>query len=141
MYGPYPLSFTAEDGDIVVRSRDFPELLTAGGTEAEAAELAEDALVVVALGRRGDGEPLPAPSRPEAGERLVHLPAAVTAKLAVIDAFEARGISKAELARRLGVAVNEAQRILDVDHKTKLDRLDAAARALGVRLIVTAEAA
>ncbi|WP_196258585.1 type II toxin-antitoxin system HicB family antitoxin [Pelagibacterium limicola] len=141
MYGPYPLSFTAEDGDIVVRSRDFPELLTAGGTEAEALELAEDALVVVVLGRRGDGSPLPKPSRPEAGEQLVYLPAAVAAKLAVLDAFEAAGISKAELGRRLGVAVNEVQRILDVDHKTKLNRLEAAARALGVRLIVSAEAA
>jgi antitoxin HicB len=132
----YPLKLTEEDGDIVVRSADMPELLTAGSTDQEAMELAEDALAVVLLAYLEKGQPLPAPRTAERGERLVVVPAATAAKIAVIQAFQAAGISKTELARRLGVAENEARRILDPDHPTKLDKLDAAARALGRRIDV-----
>jgi len=133
----YPLTFTEEDGDIVVRSADMPELLTSGSTDQEAMELAEDALAVVLLAYLEKGRPLPAARAAlVAGERLVVVPAATAAKIAVIQAFQAAGISKSELARRLGVGENEARRILDPDHATKLDKLDAAARALGRRINV-----
>jgi antitoxin HicB len=132
----YPLSFLAEGGDIVVRSRDFPELLTAGGSEEEAIDLAEDALEVVALTYLEKGLPLPPASQPAKGERIVYLPAQVLAKIAVVLAWRQSAISKSELARRMGVAENEVRRILDPSYGTKLDKLDAAARALGHHLIV-----
>jgi antitoxin HicB len=132
----YPLSFVADGDEVVVRSRDFPELLTAGDTEEEAADLAEDALEVVALTYLEKGLPLPPASRPAKGERIVFLPAQVLAKIAVVLAWRQSGISKSELARRMGVAENEARRILDPNYGTKLDKLDAAARALGRHLVV-----
>lgn len=132
----FPLTFAEEDGDIVVRSADMPELLTAGATHQEAADLAEDALAVVLLTYLEKGQALPEPRKPKAGERLIVVPAATAAKIAVIQAFRAAGISKSELARRLEVGENEARRILDPDHPTKLDKLDAAARALGRRISV-----
>jgi antitoxin HicB len=136
MAAAYPLSFTVEDGDIVVRSRDFPELLTAGDTEEHAVDLAEDALVVVALTYLEKDRPLPPASRPAKGERVVFLPAQVLAKIAVVQAWRQSGISKSELARRMDLAENEVRRILDPNYGTKLDKLDAAARALGHHLIV-----
>lgn len=132
----YPLTFTPEDGDIAVSSADMPELITAGSTEQEALDMAEDALAVVLLTYIEKGIPLPKPRKAEPGERLVYVPAATAAKIAVIQAFREAGISKSELARRLGVADNEAHRILDPDHATKLDKLDLAARALGRRIVV-----
>ena len=132
----YPLSFLAQGGEFVVRSRDFPELLTAGGSEDEAVDLAEDALVVVALTYLEKGLPLPPASRPVKGERLVFLPAQVLAKIAVVQAWRQSGISKSELARRMDPAENEVRRILDPNYGTKLDKLDAAARALGHHLVV-----
>lgn len=63
----------------------------------------------------------------------------VAAKLAVLEAFAASGISKSELARRLRVSENEPRRILDPLHATKLPRLAAALAALGRRLVVGVE--
>lgn len=132
----YPLSFTREDGDFVVRSRDLPELLTAGSTHAEALELAEDALAVVLLTYMEKGQAVPAPSAAEPGEEVVAPPAPVAAKLAVWQAFKEAGISKSELARRMDVAEGEVRRVLDPNYGSKLDRLDQAARALGRRISV-----
>ena len=58
-------------------------------------------------------------------------------KLAVIEAFQACGLSKSELARRLGRGENEAGRILNPDHPTGLDALTAALAALGKKVIVS----
>ena len=116
--------------------RDLPQLVTGGATEAEALDMAADALEVVVAGHMSAGEDLPAPTPAEAGEHLVPVPAAMAAKAAVWRAWRASGISKSELARRMGVAENEVRRILDPDHATRLDRLDQAARALGARLVV-----
>ena len=77
------------------------------------------------------------PSTPQPGDHMVPVPAPFAAKLAVIRLFQDSGLSKAELGRRLGVADVEVQRILDPDHRTKIERLDQAARALGGRLIVS----
>jgi antitoxin HicB len=132
----YPLTFTEEDGDIAVDSVDMPELITGGSTEQEAMDMAEDALAVVLLTYIEIGRPIPKSRKAKAGERMVVVPAATAAKIAVIQAFQEADISKAELARRMGVAMTEAQRILDVNHATKLEKLDAAARALGRRITV-----
>ncbi len=60
----------------------------------------------------------------------------MAAKLAVLEAFAASGLSKSELARRIGKNEREARRILDPRHPTKLPALTAALRALGKRLVV-----
>jgi antitoxin HicB len=79
----YPVSLIPDEGDLVVRCRDLPELLTAGADEAEALDNAEDALVVTLLTYVEKGITLPRPSTPAKGERLVHVPAHVAAKLAI----------------------------------------------------------
>ena len=127
----YPVRLDSEDGELIVTARDLPELLTSGKDQAEALEMAEDALAVVLLTYMQDGKALPAPSRPEPGELIVFPPVDTAAKLAVWEAFLAAGISKSELARRMGVAPTEAMRILDPNHNTKIERLAEAARALG----------
>jgi antitoxin HicB len=132
----YPLRFSFVDGDIVVTSRDFPELLTAAETEEAAMAMAEDALEVVLLTYVEKGHPLPVVRDPESDERIVFVRPQAAAKLLVIKAFEDAGISKSELARRMDIGDNEAHRILDPNHGTKLDKLYQASLALGKRLIV-----
>lgn len=132
----YALKFSPEEDDIVVTSDDMPELLTSGVTDDQAMDMAEDALAVVLLTYLEKGIPFPAFRKPKAGERLVVVPAPAAAKISVIQAFRDAGITKIELARRLGVGETEARRILDPDHQTRLDKLDAAARVLGRRITV-----
>ena len=82
------------------------------------------------------GRPLPKPRAK--GRNLVDIAVApdVAAKLAVLESFAAAGISKSELARRIGKDEKEVRRILDPKHPTKLPVLTATLRALGKRLVV-----
>jgi antitoxin HicB len=129
-------------GNIVVSFPDVPEAITQGRGEADARAMAEEALGLVLLAYLERGTALPKPRAK--GRKLVEITVApdVAAKLAVLEAFAAAGISKSELARRVGKDEKEVRRILDPRHPTKLPALVAALRALGKRLVVgVAEAA
>jgi len=70
----FPATFTPEEGKIVVRFRDIPEAITQGDNEADAMEMAEDVLISSMDFYFEDQRPVPLPSVPVLGERLVALP-------------------------------------------------------------------
>lgn len=130
----YPARFErGEEGELLVTFRDLPEANTFGWSEEDAYAEAADGLGEALAGRIRDGEDVPAPSPVEAGEHAIVAPVEIAAKIAVYQAFRDSKLSQSELARRLDVGENEVRRILDPGHRTKLDRLERAARALGVR--------
>ncbi|WP_052341371.1 type II toxin-antitoxin system HicB family antitoxin [Salinarimonas rosea] len=135
----YPVRIVEEDGAHEVYVRDLPEVVTGGSTPTEALAMAEDAIEVAVAGRIEDEMDLPAPSAVQPGEVLVAVPPHMAAKAAVYAAWKRAGISKSELARRLGRSENEARRILKPRHATRLDQLEEAARVLGTQLVVGAE--
>jgi len=125
----------------VVSFPDVPEAITQGRAMADAQAMAEEALGLALLSYPARGLPLPrAKAR---GHKMVPIAVApgVAAKLAVLEAFAEAGISKVELARRLGKDEREARRILDPRHPTKLQTLTETLRTLGKRLIVAVEKA
>lgn len=133
----YPVRLDrGEEGDVVITFPDLPEANTYGATEAEAMASAPDCLRVALAGRVRDGQPIPDPSPAQAGTPTVSAPAEIAAKIIVREALARAGVSGAELARRLHVDEAEVRRILDPRHRTKLDRLEQAARALGGRFRV-----
>lgn len=70
----YPAIFeAAPEGGFVVTFRDIPEAITQGDTEAEAMEMAEDALFSAMEFYLEDKRPVPLPSAALPGERLVTL--------------------------------------------------------------------
>jgi antitoxin HicB len=89
------------------------------------------------------GRPLPKVKTKTKGRDLVPVAVAadVAAKLAVLEAFTEAGISKVDLARRLGKDEKEVRRILDPRHPSKLPALTDALRVLGKRLVVAVEKA
>ena len=125
-------------GNIVVTFPDVPEVITQGRGKADAQSSAEEALGLALLSYPARG--LPLPKARASGKKLVAVAVAVAAdvaaKLAVLETFVAAGISKSELARRIGKDEKEVRRILDPKHATKLPALTAALRALGKRLVV-----
>jgi antitoxin HicB len=126
----------ARRGNVMVTFPDVPEAITQGRGEADARAMAEEALGLALLAYLERGKPLP---KPRARNRdLVDVAVApdVAAKLAVLESFADAGISKSELARRIGKDEKEVRRILDPKHPTKLPALTAALRALGKRLVV-----
>ena len=131
----YPVTLTADDnGTVLVTSPDFPELTTFGDDQDEALARAVDALeeaIAARVARRAD---VPPPSR---GEYRAMLPTLTAVKVLLYQGMKDQDIGKAELARRLGWHLPQVDRVLDVQHHSRLDQLDAALGAIGLRLHVT----
>jgi antitoxin HicB len=125
------------DGGFLVTFPDVPEAITGGRDLIEARANAAEALGLALRGVAALGRPLPRPR--VRGKDLVPVAVApdVALKLAVVEAFVQSGLSKRDLARRLGKAETEARRILDPDHATKLPLLQAALTALGKEIVVS----
>lgn len=130
----YPIGLIDDpDGGFVVACRDLPEVITQGENRAQALEEAEGALQAAIEMRVQDGTDIPAASRPRRGERLVAVPIGTAMKAALYLAMREQGVSKSELARRLGVNEKEARRMLDPRHSTKVPALEHALHILGKR--------
>jgi antitoxin HicB len=65
----------------------------------------------------------------------------VAAKAELYRTMRKAGITKAELTRRIGISPQQAQRLFDIHHASRLDQIEAEMRALGRRLVVTSDAA
>jgi len=129
----------AEEGGFVVSFPDFPEGWSQGDTREQALEQAADMLETMVANYMVEGWDLPEPSR--ASGPLVPLAPLVAAKAELYRAMRKAGITKAELARRIGVSPQQAHRLFNIHHASRLDQIEAAMRALGRRLVVTSDAA
>ncbi len=128
----YPVKLIRDDNDTIrVEAPDLPEVNTFGDDEADALLHAADAIATALQGRITKRKDIPTPSTRKRGQRLVALPAIVAAKLALYRAMMATGTRKADLARRLGVHGPQVDRLLDLDHHSRLDQIEDAARAIG----------
>jgi antitoxin HicB len=131
----YPVILERDDNDTIrVSFPDFPEAHTFGDDRAEALERAHDALATVLDAYMRDRQRIPSPSRRSGPS--VDVPALTAAKVEIYQAMRASKVGKAELARRLGWHPPQVDRLLNVRHRSRLDQLEAAARALGRRLHV-----
>jgi antitoxin HicB len=133
----YPAALAPDpDGGFAVTFRDVPEAITEGDTREEALLRAEDALESALAMYIAAKEPLPAPSEPDVGEEMVPLSALGMAKTALYDAMREQGVGRAELARRLRWHLPQVSRLLDLRHASRMEHVEAALAALGLRLIV-----
>lgn len=132
----YPVTLTpdAQDGGYVVTCRDIPEVVTQGESVEDALDAAEGALEAAIEMRIEDGMEIPVPSSRRRGEHLASLPVGTAMKAALHVSMREQNVSKADLARRLGVDEKEARRMLDPKHGTKVPALERALHALGKRV-------
>ncbi len=85
-----------------------------------------------------NGHDIPEPSP---GRHRAVLSAQTTIKVRLYQACCRNGVSKRELARRLGWQSAQVDRLFDLKHALRFYQLDAACRALGLRVTVEVEAA
>jgi antitoxin HicB len=130
---------SAEEGGYVVTCRDLPELITQGESVAEALEQASDAMDEVFASYLTEGLDFPAPSKARRREHMVAPPPETVAKAALYVAMRRAGISKVQLAKRLGVDEKEVRRLLDPHYGSKLPRIARAISVLGQRLVIGVE--
>jgi antitoxin HicB len=133
----YPAKFKAcDDGRVMVEFLDLPRVATDSKDAREAMEEAIDALgseLSIRLSRR---EPIPAPSVARRGQRLVPVPLWLAPKLALFIAMRDQQVSNSDLARSLGVHVRVVRRMLDPQHATRAEKIQAALAMLGKQMTV-----
>lgn len=133
----YPAKLTAgRDGRILVEFVDLPRVATDGKDKRQAFEEAMDALgsdLSIRLSRR---EEIPVPSAAKRGHRMVPVPLWLAPKLALYVAMRDRQLSNSELARRLGVHERVVRRMIDPQHATKAEKIQAALAVLGKQMTV-----
>lgn len=134
----YPVRLRKDGKFILVTFPDIPEAITQGDNREHALEMAKEALESAIDFYFEDKRAVPMPSRPKRGQPVVDLPASVAAKVLLLNEMLRRKVRPAELARRLGTTPQQVNRLTNLRHATKIDRVGAAMRALGKRLIVKA---
>jgi antitoxin HicB len=121
----YPARLRKDGKFITVTFPDIPEAITFGNNRAHALDF-------------DDMRPVPMPSKPRRGQAVVELSPSVAAKVLLLNEMLRQKVRPIDLARRLGTTKQEVNRLTNLRHPTKIDRIDAALRALGKRLYVEA---
>jgi antitoxin HicB len=132
----YAVKLSRDKGNFLVSFPDFSNVHTFGASEREALSNAVEALETMFMGMIEDREEVPAPRRLRKGERGITLPALTCAKIELYATMRSKKVGKAELARRLKCHAPQVDRLLDLNHASRLDQLEAAFRALGKELKV-----
>ena len=133
----YPVRLkAAEEGGYVVTFPDIPEAITQGEDRDDALNHAADALETALDFYFEDRRRVPAPSKPKRGQAVIELPPSVAAKVLLLNEMLRQKVRPAELARRIGTTPQEVNRLTNIRHTTRIDRVDTALRALGKRLLI-----
>jgi antitoxin HicB len=132
----YPVTLTRDEveGGFVVTFVDIPEAITQGNTEAEALAAAKDALESALDFYFEDKRAVPVPSKAKRGQNVIELPASLSAKVLLLNEIIMQHVRPADLARRLNTTPQAVNRLINLQHTTRIDGIDAALQALGKRL-------
>jgi predicted RNase H-like HicB family nuclease len=97
----------------VITFPDWDWGVTQGEDEADGRSMAEDALITMLAHSIRHGKPIPSPRQVRSRKyRVMELPAMVALKTELYLAFQASGISKTALARKLGIPKTTVDRRL-----------------------------
>jgi antitoxin HicB len=119
-----------DNGTLLVTCPQLPIVATFGKDEADALHHAVDAIEAALASMIDDGENIPRPSRRRGGHP-VRLPLMTSLKLQLYWALRDAGITRAELARRLHWNRESVDRLFRLDHRSRLEQIEAAFAALG----------
>jgi len=135
----FPARLKKDEADRwIVSFPDVPEALTDGEDRKtvlrEAAEALGSALAGYVLEKRS----IPKPSSLKRGQVLVNVPLLVAGKIALYQAMEEEGVSNVDLARRLEISEGAVRRLVNPDHSSRIEKVEAALEALGKRPVLEA---
>ena len=140
----YPCDITGNETDGEGFVAIFPDVngaITGGFTFKEALINAEDCLVVALSACVDCYEELPAPSPFQDGQELLTVQPVIAAQLDLYTAMREQNINRAELAERLGVSGDDADRLLSLDYRTPIGEVLQALREVGGELAVAEQVA
>ncbi len=140
----YPCSVMPDDEELresgreafVVKFPDVPEAITGGWSWDEAIEMAEDCLGVALSFYTDECADIPTPSLPTNGQVMIPVSTLVAAKLTVYNAMREQGMTRSDLAARLGFTEEATRRLLNPLYRTHLSQLEKALKVVGRSLVV-----
>jgi len=136
----YAVNLSPDDnGTLLVTIPDLPEAVTFGVDRDDALARAVDAIETAIMAAIAAREDVPAPKAK--GRDTVALPALSIAKIELYRAMRAESVGKAALAKRLGVALPQIDRLLDLRHASRLDAIERALATLGRSLSIVVKSA
>ncbi|WP_039057596.1 type II toxin-antitoxin system HicB family antitoxin [Enterobacter sp. Bisph1] len=128
----YPVRVERDEttGAFVVSCRDLPLMNSVGDSLDDALLQSVDAIVVAIAIEVDERRPIPLASAPQEGEHVISLPVLVAMKAALHNAMIETGTRKADLARKLGQKGPQIDRLLDVEHSSKVETVELALHQL-----------
>jgi antitoxin HicB len=122
-----------DNGTLLATCPALPEVTTFGETEDEAYRRLRDAIEEAVAGRIAANLDVPNPDigEMETDEKTVSLSLQAAAKAALYRMMRSKGVSRADLQRRLGWHREQVDRLFRLDHASRMDQIGAAFEALG----------
>jgi antitoxin HicB len=125
----YHIKTTPDDnGTLLITCPAFPEVTTFADASNEVIRHARAAIEEAIAARISDGDRLPRPDKQRG--LWVKLPLLTALKAELHTTLQKAGITRAELARRLGWHREQVDRLFRLDHASRLDQIEAAFRTL-----------
>ena len=129
----YPVDLE-HDGDMVIAVvPDLPGAHTFGITETDALNHCAGAIEEMLAARMCDREAIPLPS-PANGRPIAEISPLSALKVSLYMVMWEQRVRKADLARSLNVDQKQVDRLLSLNHASRLDQIAAAFRVLGKRM-------
>ena len=131
----YPVELTEDDGTILVKFPDIPEAITFGQDREEALLRAVDALETALMTYVEKRWPLPKQSKLSGRPGVSPSPLSCL-KLALHQGMIEKNLNKTDLARLLACHMPQIDRLLDLNHESRLERLERALAAIGRYVVI-----
>jgi antitoxin HicB len=132
----YRVKLDPDDNDtFLVTSPQFPEVTTFGADQKESLLNGRRAIEEAMAARVAAGDDIPPPlaALPKKGW-FIEIPVLIYLKGALYIASRAKGITRAEIARRMHVHREQVDRLFRFDHNSRMDQIEAAFKAVDVPL-------
>lgn len=128
----YKIIAHEEQGHFWSSCPDIPEAHSAGDTLEDLVANAADGITLALSIYVDQGRAIPHASG--SGDHYVQLPGVVVAKAILWNQLVHNGKSRADLAAMLGISPAAAGRLVDFEHNSKLESVEAALAKFGLRL-------
>lgn len=139
----YPVKLELDEGSrtYIVSCRDLPLMNSVGENEDEALLEAVDGIVAAISLEIDERRPVPIGSAPVKGEHLIAAPVLVALKASLHNAMIETGTRKADLARKMGQNPQQIDRLMDVQHSSKVETVERALHLLNRDISVSISSA
>ena len=118
-------------GAYVVSCRDLPFLNSVGYSIEEALIQARFAVITTLSIEIDERRPIPEPTPPQADEYVVFIPVLAELKATLHNAMIETGTRKSDLARLLNAKAPIVDRLIDIEHSSKIEAIENALSVLG----------